>query len=224
MCLLLRRRLDEICHGVICVKLAYLIDERVATVHTRIGGGFESLDGLGEVGALGRKDCACIVGFGSVAGFEQMALCLVELSALHVVVGSVEVEHRIVGVDLDGSLENLAIFVRAFGVGLREGVEVYVAQTRRIGLESVAYLVDVCICLDGIFDSVVRVSQPRVDFLEDYGVVLWEADLDFAVARVVAERAVDNVDDLTAVFDGEVEASRSDSCGDRPSPQGRSLK
>ena len=134
-----------------------------------------------------------------------MALCLVELSALHVVVGSVEVEHRIVGVDFDGGLKHVAILIGTFGEGLRKGVEVDVAQTRRVGLESVAYLVDVGICLDGILDSVVRVSQPRVDFLEYYGVVLWEADLDFAVAGIVAERAVDNVDDLTAVFDGEVE-------------------
>lgn len=94
-----------------------------------------------------------------------MLLGTVIFAAFHLYVGGVEVGNLVVGIDLDGFLEDCGVVVASLGIALGEGVEVDVAQTGRVGLEDLTYLLDGGVGAYRVGDGVVRMAQPRVDFL-----------------------------------------------------------
>lgn len=134
-----------------------------------------------------------------------MGLRLFVITPHELDVGGVEVGAGVVGVDFDGFFDDCAVFGASFGVGLREGVEVDVAQARGVGCEDGFYFFERCEGADGVFNGVVGVAEPGVYVFENHGVVLGEADFDFAVAGIVAEGSVDDFNDFAAVGYGVVE-------------------
>ena len=132
---------NEIGNREIVAYFFYTSDDGVATLHPGVACRGETPDGLGIGGPADSKDAAGVMGLWRVAGLEQMALGTVQVAALQLDVGGIEVQHRVVRIHLDGSFKHPAVFRASGGIRLCQRVEVDIAQTGRIALEHAAYFV-----------------------------------------------------------------------------------
>ena len=174
-------------------------DRVVESFHSCFLSTLEQGDGAFHVATLGCEDATCIVGERRVAGLEEMALGLVELTLLQLDVGSVEVEHRVVGVYFDRFHEYIAVLMRAFGVRLCKGVEVDGAESRGVGGICTLDVGQRSVDLDGVLHVVVGVAQPGVYLLKDKAVILGVACLYSQILVVEAEGTVDDLEDFGTV-------------------------
>lgn len=196
---------DEIRHRMVVADRFGIGYDGVETCHSGVLSFPEEFDCSAAVTAACGEDTACIVGDGCVAGFQKIALSFIVFAALKTDVGGVEVEHGVVGINADGGFKYVAVVLRSFGIALRKGVEVDVAQAGGVGGIDAPDIFERRIYLNYIADCVVGVTQPRIDLGEYNPVVFREAGLDGLVLVVVSERTVDYIDDLCAVGDVELQ-------------------
>ena len=129
-----RYRRNKVSHRRVVADFLSTLYKAVTSGHAGIARTAEASDRLRIIAPSGGKHATGIIGESRVAGFEKMALGLVQTSAPHLYIGSIKVKHRIVGINPDRSLKHFTIVVAAFRIGLRQGVEVDIAQARGVGL------------------------------------------------------------------------------------------